>query len=178
VSGRRPYDIDASNGTAPILLVLLIVFVPASAVAGGVHRMGCSLLVSALNIIAAVLLFIAGVGSLVLTSSVGSLAGTLWQQLQPSEQRQSYGGNIGALETEMRDDMTAVGVVSIVGAVSGCLEASQGLPCAALDCDANRRHPLLLLLLPPPPCSASSLSSGSSLPCSRASSGLRSAGRS
>ncbi len=118
VNGRRTYNLDASNGVAPILLVLLLCIAPASAIAGNIHRMGCSAIIGALDIIIAILLFIAGVGTLAMTAEVGGLAATLWAQLLPSQQKLTYGGNAASLETEMRDDMAAVGIVSLVGAVS------------------------------------------------------------
>jgi hypothetical protein len=165
VSGRRPYDVAASDGVVPVLLAALVVIVPASAAAGQLQRMGCAIIVGTIDIISAILLFIVGVGSLALTPTVGDAAATLWAQLLPSQQSLTYGGRQSALESEMREDMTAIGVASLVGAVR------RSCCCSSTSLLFNPQRPL-------PACSAFWQSLGCSSPCSLASSGLRSGGRS
>ena len=129
VNGRQAYSLPASNGFVPTGLVIVLILAPLSSCGAGLRRLGLAAAVAIVDIVAAVLLFVAGVGSLAAVANAASVSASVWNQLSASARALTYGGNKAALESEVRGDMVAVGASAVAGA---CLLALLGAALAVL----------------------------------------------
>ena len=129
VNARRPYSSEASNGFVPVGLCMIILIAPLSSCGGRLQRMGLAAVMSIVDVIAAILLFVAGVATLALAPTADQVAATLWQQLLPSSRTLRYGGALSSLSSEVQGDMIAVGASALAGA---CLLILLGVALATL----------------------------------------------